>query len=294
MEQKEEPQQIITAGHYKKRSSLGNEKPEIIRILGPGVRRNSWKSMEGREYSESELMFDWELMDTAITPAHKARKDRLLEGLLPFAEAEAAANGLTPKDEQEPEIDWDQPDQPKIVMGAPPDPAKEFELFKKIVAEPPAPTQEQQPQQPKVPFIEELFAKLSKASDGSEEIEVSLKFGLGFDVNRLRESIALLDLDAVEVTKHIVNSVLSAQKLRNAVSVAIMRELTEQPKPKASDNLRALVNGTIEHIVHEPVAIEPAEPALVKVEEAAAEPGLDDRITELEERAKLILNKYIG
>ena len=250
----ETAQQLITAGHYRKKSNLTNEKPEIIRILGKSQQTNSWKAMGGQLYSESDLMFNWEPLDTE-SPELKARKANLFKGLVSIEDAErllAEKNGLS----QQPEdklINNEQNIQPIQVQ------VQEKEYFKPII------NQQTQPKQ----FLVELFEKLGKNQE-KHEIESTIKFSLGFNINKLRESIILLDLDTTEITSHIVTNILSPQYIKNVVSAAIINELTKINEiPKVVDIVKK-EEQSIVYIKDEKI-IEKIAPILIDKEVSAIE-----------------------
>jgi hypothetical protein len=301
-QEKEEIVQLIAAGHYRKKFSTGDNQ-EIIRILGPGNRKDYWKSMDGKEYSNSDLLDNWEAINTAPNTMHIDTQKRLFEGFDKIAQ-EAPSEPAHGEGFQEPKI------------GLVPDEKKELELFNRTVREPSLKVAEQGPhtlhmqvmeEGPKVnSFIDELFSKLAKSGD-TESFEVTVKIPLPFNMDKLRESINLLDLDTLEVTKYVVDNLVSLNKVRNSLGSAIQRELVEPRKQVVSgtSKLRDLVEESkrpdqtsIEQKPVQQYGIDAAHEASLLLrtgQQELFEPkeSIDERINELENATKKLLGGYM-
>lgn len=265
----EEQIQLITPGVYRKISSKNDDKPEMIRIIGPAKDRvGYWKAMGTTQkqeiYHEGELTSAWELMDIHASAEHKnalKRKEHLFAGIKTLEELNEG--GGTNKEEEEinqRQAEYSKQQQPAEQLSRepavyrpkslPPDAETERRLFeeKMGVVEPKyfdptaAKIIQYEPVQtisPEKQFLTDLFSRLSKSQESEDELEVTVRIPLGFNMNKLKESINLLDLDTVEISSYVVNTVLSPNKLKAAVSVSLIAELAK-PLVRAADRLREL------------------------------------------------------
>jgi hypothetical protein len=250
MAEKEEAPILIIAGHYKRRSLSGEDSKEIIRVLGPSkTRKGSWVTMDGKTISEHELIDDWEPLLTTPNPSTVQRKNNLMAGLLPMEQAEAVANGVEPEFE-EPTIEEEPEHIPKRRTQTPEykpldeskfldmvrEPVNGEETHKLALDELPGPGHTkhriQMPEAPTNSFIASVFEKLSKQSS-EESVTITFELPLGFSMDRLKDSMNLLDLDANEIVRHITGSVLSKNKVNNAISAELLSQLTQPKKTRS-------------------------------------------------------------
>jgi hypothetical protein len=337
MSEQEEPVVLIVAGHYRMKSHGGEESKEIVRVLGPSPnRKGHWKTMEGRDMSEYELIENWEPLVTAVNQ-NQPTTNRLMMGLLPIADAERLARGEAAN--VEPEIEEEhvlpvirtqsQPIYPVLDESRFLDMVKEPDGNKKhkLTIEENAPHAQQLPQTIENSFIASIFKKLIETtSDDIEPITVTFELPLPFDVERLKESMSLLDLDANEVVKHVVDRLLQKSRINNAISANLHQLLTEpkrgksakqllnelrQEKPKEREipyvpmedrtllgpmgiDAKAVLDRNMEAEMPKPLTEEPIQQAIDETLEITDITEISEEISTLEQKTAQILKKYIG
>jgi hypothetical protein len=80
-------------------------------------------------------------------------------------------------------------------------------------------------------FLEQVFAKLMQNSKGDDHLQVTINLNLGFNIDKLKETMDMLDLDSLELVTYIVKNLVTPNKVNNAISTEINRRLTSPSGP---------------------------------------------------------------
>ena len=201
--------QFVIPGHYQSRSSESSDKKEIIRILGEDPNRaNYWLTADKVSIPEYDILENWVNINTIPSEASKVKtpKKSLFEGL---------------------DFVFDEPPQQEINYEYKPSQISEIPVYR------PKPINSNQEEseaharphiqpifdKPQNPFIDELLSKLVKNNpiNSDTQITISLNLNLGFDLNKLRNSIEILDLDKTEISKYIADKFITKDDLAKAL-----------------------------------------------------------------------------
>lgn len=210
---------IIIPGHYKRKNSESDGKVDIIRVLGEDLTRTGyWKTQDKNSISDYELTENYELLDTKHSEKSpgffKKVNSRLFDGIEDFDETppltyEYHSTELLPKPPVKTPVD-------NTFTGFtinPPITGK-YQTTQIVVPE-------------KHPFIKELFGKLNK-SKNNKSVELSIELLLGFTINKLINSIELLDLSIDEVAEYMAENIVTREILKTAIKNKLENHYEEE------------------------------------------------------------------
>ena len=199
---------FVLLGHWREKGTENSETQKIIRIIGPCpdiTRPNHFVDSDKKVYSEYELLENYDYLATTHNDKSKTpKKLNLLAGLGNSEDIEDIETGNKAHKISIEEI-------PKHSFNTPPTVHN--------INIPTTPTNN---------FLDNIFKKLD-VKDKSP-ININFELILGFNMEKLRNTIELLDLNVDEVSEYIVNNLISKKDLINSLT----KQITEE---NFSDNL---------------------------------------------------------
>ena len=199
---------IIIPGHYQTKASLNSEKPDIIRVLGPDLKREDyWLTQDGKSIPGYALSEDFILLDTAPSESFKPKRppQSIFAGL---GEASEINNKIADDDIFQ-EIDTAQIK-----------PAHKNELVSKPIEI------KIQEENPKEKLILDILAKLDIDALNQKYYEkyqvtkykkpvlnFQIPVELNFEIEKLKNAIELLDIDKSDLIDVLVNQVMDEIEL---------------------------------------------------------------------------------
>lgn len=278
--------EIITVGHYQSKNSLNSDKADIIRIIGEdSTREGYWKTQDGKTIPGYDILENWIKLDT-----HSTKEGKKLPPINIF-------DGLGDNSEIEEEFE-----QPTIHKVQPPIFEQELKFQEQLRQQNVSPIIQEQIIQEQVPFDISILEKINidnlnkKAYDayGIENkfkkpiIEIILPIVFNYDIDKLKQTIELLELD-----ENIILDFLVKEITINTLRPLIKQRLKEKLLEEQNDLLGTFTNNST---IYVPIVEEKIE--LIKqpedVIQKAQEKLLEKVNTVVEEKNKEILTVGIN
>jgi hypothetical protein len=258
--------EIINLGHYQSKASIGSEKPDIIRIIGPSSKQeNYWLTQDNKSIPSYELLENYIYLNTSPT------KDK---NKLPPLKIFAGIGEDTPE--------YDDNIQEEIIDN---------NIQEEIIDESNQ-IIEQKPKQikiykPKLSFDISVLEKITVDSLNKKSmdkfginkfkkplLDISLEIEFDYDIDKLRQTIELLDLNENEILDYIVENNFDISLIRFLLKQRIKEILYTNEQVKTTDYIQPKV---FEKLVEEPeLKQEPKEKPVEKID-----------ITKIEKEEKL-------
>ena len=272
---------IIRPGHYQSKSSLGSDKPDIIRVLGiDKTKSDSWITQDNKSIPSYVLEQDYVALDTVATLKNKTKSKKNLFADFSTVDVENQVGNQKPEnrkplDDKNPLIGEILLNQENTIVYNP-NPSNVIKT---------------------IPFDISVIDKINidklneKSMDkyGIEkykkpEIVLEVPILLDYEISKLRTTIELLDLDEDVIVTYLAENIsfdftrAIKQKLKELLNHEYVKPEEVKPEPKSEPNHseKNLLDSSTE--VYGPIEVE-EKPIIEKIKESVASNPITKQIT---------------
>lgn len=231
---------MITPGHYKEKFS-NTENPVIIKIVGPDPNsEGKYLSIEGKSYSESNLLENYIPLLTAPSEERfkqSVNKSKKLFGdFKPITQENAKIVETIEKHDKYDYVDTYEEDQD----------LKEIIKEAKMV-QTPSSREVQEPEHEYKNILEKLnLTTINKqsqekfgipATKEKQTISLNLEIDLNYDIDKIKQTINILELDSKKVAEYLISTIKHNTDILKLVGNEISKILTNEITKNTENNL---------------------------------------------------------
>lgn len=222
---------MITPGHYKEKFS-NTENPVIIKIVGPDPNNEGkYLSIEGKSYSESNLMENYIPLVTAPTEEsfkQSLNKSKKLFGdFKPITEENAKIVETIEKHDKYDYVDTYQ--NTSLIVDV---------IQENKIVQTPAFKEVQEPEHEYKNILEKLnLTTINKqsqekfgipATKEKQTISLNLQIDLNYDIDKIKQTINILELDSKKVAEYLISTIKNNTDILKLVGNEISKILTNE------------------------------------------------------------------
>lgn len=242
---------LIKPGHYQTKSSIGSDRPDIIRILGAdNSKPDNWITQDGKSIPSYIIEEDYVALDTAATQEDIKRKTKTKKNLFADFEKvdenkinyELGTNGVTinsndNNNNNEPQLDGDY----DIIF----DPNLSTNSKLTHIGD----SVHTQAKKIEVPFDISIIDKtnIDKLNKKSMDkfgidkykkpiLDLLLEIEFNYDIQRLKTSIELFDLDIEVILDYLVTDIMKTN-FKPMIKEKLRQKFTEEPPTETKEKI---------------------------------------------------------
>jgi hypothetical protein len=235
---------IIELGHYQEKSTIGSDKVNIIKIIGPVPNKDGyWLTLDNQKIPEYILIENFVRLDIAPTQkGNKKPNKKLFMGFEPVKEQNQNINTQNVQDNSQIIVQSpsSRENQEKIITSVPDGPTfKQEEIIKE---------HEYKNILDKLNYTHINKQHIDKfgipKTKDNEKISITLDINFPFDLEKVKQTSKLLELDFKKVSEYLLSTItinninkLIEEKLINLLETTEPTEVIKQPiEPKIEIN----------------------------------------------------------
>lgn len=228
---------IIEKGHYQEKSSLNSDKSIIIRILGPDINKEGyWVTADGNSIPEYIIQENYVLLDTSPTESkqNKIKNKNIFKDFDKIKKPNDFNDGINENLSSIETLNTTKNIQPiidKFIQQTTIEQNFNFdtELIEKL----------------NIDKLNKLnFEKFGENKFNKQKIKFEIELEFNYDINKIKQTCELLDLDILSITKYLVSK--TNKDFERIIEEKISEYLTKQETIETPISKETIIEPIIE------------------------------------------------